>query len=189
MEGKGVPIPIERDRIGVLIGKDGRTKRRAEEEFGVKLKVDSENAVVYVEEGEKPLTPLLIMKIKNFIRAISIGFAPEDALRLSDDSTMLEVIDLKEIAKHRQDMKRIKGRIIGEEGKAKRMIEDLTGTKVVVGEKEVGIIGDYEGVSAAREAIMMLIAGRTHRTVYNFLRVKSREIKRRRLEIWERWRM
>jgi len=185
----GLAIPIDRERVGVLIGKEGKTKREIERLFGVKLRVDGENAVVYVEEGERPLTPLLVMKLRDFVRAVSMGFSPEDAMRLAEDDIMLEVIDLREVAKHKRDLVRIKGRIIGEEGKARRMIEDMTGTKIVVGEKEVGIIGDYEGVSAAREAVMMLVSGRTHRTVYNFLRVKAREIKRRRLELWERWRI
>lgn len=180
-------MPIERERIGVLVGKNGRTKKEIERLFGVKLRIDSNNAVVYIEEGEQPLTPLLLMKVRSVIKAISLGFTPEDAMRLADDTVIFETIDLKEVSRHRRDMQRIKGRIIGEEGKAKKMIEDLTGTKIVVGEKEVGIIGDYEGVAAAREAIRMLMEGRTHRTVYNFLRVRSREIKRRRLEMWEKW--
>ena len=183
-----LPIPVKKERVNVLIGKNGKTKKMLEEAFNVELEVDSENALVYVRQKDTPLTPLSLMKVENAVKAISIGFAPEDAVKLADDMIMLEVIDLRAVARHKRDLQRIKGRIIGEEGKAKRMIEDLTGTKIAVGEKEIGIIGDFEGVSVAREAIEMLIQGRTHRTVYNFLRSKARDIKRRRMELWEKLR-
>jgi ribosomal RNA assembly protein len=43
-----------------------------------------------------------------------------------------------------------------------------------------------EQVQAAREAIQMLIDGSLHSTVYRFLHRKRRELKKRKLELWEK---
>ena len=180
-----IPIPIDRRRLGTLLGNSAKLKREIEETLNVKLIIDSENGVVHVETEEE-LMPLKVMKLKNIFKAISLGFTPESVRKLLDDSNVLEIVDLKEVARNTRDLQRIKGRIIGEEGKARKMIEDMTGVDLVISEHEVGIIGDYEGVTAAREAVEMLVKGRTHSTVYRFLRVKAREIRRRRMELWEK---
>ena len=177
-------IPIDRDRVGAVIGKRGSTKRMIEEAFNVRLEVDSESGTVTVR-SEGPMSPIQLMKVRDVIRAISIGFTPEQALRLRDDDAYLEVVDLKEVSKSWRDMQRIKGRIIGEDGKTRRIIEEMTGATLVVGDREVGIIGDYEQVRMAREAVEQLIAGRPHRAVYEFLRVQQKLLKRRRMEMWE----
>ncbi|HFC49117.1 MAG TPA: RNA-processing protein [Thermofilum sp.] len=180
-----IPIPIDRRRLGTLLGNSAKLKREIEETLNVKLIIDSENGVVHVETEEE-LMPLKVMKLKNIFKAISLGFTLESVRKLLDDSNVLEIVDLKEVARNTRDLQRIKGRIIGEEGKARKMIEDMTGVDLVISEHEVGIIGDYEGVTAAREAVEMLVKGRTHSTVYRFLRVKAREIRRRRMELWEK---
>jgi len=162
-------VPVEPKRLGVLIGNKGQVKKRIEESLNVKLEVDSENSFVKIRLKEGA-TVIDLLRAKDIITAISYGFSPERAFRLLDESQVLDVINLKEIAKNREDMKRIKGRIIGKEGKARTMIEDLTGAYISVYDKYVAIIGDYEQVRVAREAVMMLIRGKQHRTVYNFLR-------------------
>jgi len=180
-----IPIPIDQRRLSILLCNSAKLKREIEETLNVKLIIDSKNGVVQVETEEE-LMPLKVMKLKNIFKAISLGFPLESVRKLLDDSNVLEVIDLKGIARNSRDLQRIKGRIIGEEGKARRMIEDMTGVDLVISEHEVGIIGDYEGATAAREAVEMLIRGRMHSTVYRFLRIKAREIKRRRMELWEK---
>lgn len=72
------------------------------------------------------------------------------------------------------------------EGKTRRIIEELTETNVCVYGYTVGLIGDIEQVQAAREAIQMLIRGSLHSTVYRFLHRKRRELKKRKLELWEK---
>ena len=50
----------------------------------------------------------------------------------------------------------------------------------------VGLIGTFEQVDAARNAIQMIIQGSQHHTVYAFLQKKRRELKKQALELWER---
>ncbi|MEM1697655.1 MAG: hypothetical protein QXG48_03270, partial [Thermofilaceae archaeon] len=80
----------------------------------------------------------------------------------------------------------IKARIIGEEGKARRNIEQMARVKIVVSEKTVGIVGECDNVEVARKALMMLVQGRSHGTVYGYLRAAGRELKRKRMELWEK---
>jgi ribosomal RNA assembly protein len=95
------------------------------------------------------------------------------------------VIDLGEFfGRSDSDIKRVKSRIIGEHGKTRRNLEEMTGTKVSLYGHTVAIIGDVEHSDVAREAVEMFIKGRTHTSVYRFLQAKRDELKRIEMEIW-----
>jgi ribosomal RNA assembly protein len=99
----------------------------------------------------------------------------------------MELIDLRAaFGKSEADLKRVKGRIIGLNGKTRRIIEELTDANVAVYGHTVGVIGTLEQVQVAREAIEMLVRGSMHSTVYRFLHRKRRELKKNMFEIWEK---
>jgi len=181
-------LKIPRERIGVLIGLNGEIKKYVERTLLVKLEIESETGGVKITLTENVEDPSLLFKAKDVINAIGRGFSPELAFRLiRDEEAFLDVIDLRAIfGKSESDIKRVKGRIIGMEGKTRRIIEELTETNVSVYGHTVGLIGDIEQVQAAREAIQMLIRGSLHSTVYRFLHRKRRELKKRKLELWEK---
>ena len=80
------------------------------------------------------------------------------------------MIDLRLIfGRSESDIKRVKGRIIGTEGKTRKLIEELTEADVVVYGHTVGIIGSFEEADAARNAVQMIVEGCQHHTVYNYL--------------------
>lgn len=187
MSMAGAFIKIPRERIGVLIGSKGRVKQQIEEVLHVKLEVDSGTGGVTIFLGEGTEDPSVIFRAKEMVLAIGRGFSPERAFQLFDEDTVLQIIDLRDIVgKSESDIKRLKGRVIGREGKTRRLIEELTETEVAVYGHTIGIIGKPEHVQIAREAIMMLLQGSQHNTVYRFLHRKRRELKRRMLEIWEK---
>jgi len=84
------------------------------------------------------------------------------------------------------DLERLKGRIIGQEGKTRRIIEELTDADVSVYGHTISIIADADEMDIAREAIQMLLKGRQHSSVYRFLHRKRRELKKKKLELWEK---
>jgi ribosomal RNA assembly protein len=180
-------LRIPKERVGVLIGPEGKTKKIIEEKLSVELQIDGEGGVT-IMLAEKAEDPSLLFRAKDVVTAIGRGFSPEHALRLiRDDEAMLDVIDLRAIfGRSESDIRRIKGRIIGMEGKTRRTLEELTDTSVSVYGHTIGIIGNMEQVQAAREAIQMLIDGSLHSTVYRFLHRKRRELKKKMLEIWEK---
>ena len=132
--------------------------------------------------------PSVLFRAKELVTAIGRGFAPERAFRLlQDDEALLEVIDLREIfGRSLSELERLKGRIIGQEGKTRRIIEELTDAEVSVYGHTVSIIADAEEMDIAREAVKMLLQGRQHNSVYRFLHKKRRELKKKKLELWEK---
>ena len=83
-------------------------------------------------------------------------------------------------------LQRVKGRIIGEKGKARKTIEEMTGTYISIYDNYVAIIGDFETANIAKQAIEMLIQGRQHSTVYRFLERTMFRLRRARMtELWE----
>lgn len=179
-----VKVPI--DRLGAVIGKKGEVKLRLTERLGVRLTIDSENSMVIVEPEAPNIPPINMMKAAEIVKAISHGFPPEKAFRLIDDDQILILVDLKQIVGDSPNhLKRIKGRIIGEGGRARKTIEEMTGTDIHVGDHYVAIIGDYERAMAAKKAVEMLAEGRMHSTVYRYLDRVLREIKRR--EVLRMW--
>lgn len=123
------------------------------------------------------------MDIARVFEAICMGFDLETAKQLMDDTLMrFEVIDIKTHTRNEKEFRRQKARIIGENGKAKRVVSDLTEASIQVNGNEVGIIGETSDSIKAREAIMKIIRGSPHSSVYNELekykRKKNRMMKR-----------
>jgi ribosomal RNA assembly protein len=180
-------VRIPKERVGVLVGPDGKVKSHIEEKLNVTLEIESEQGNVTILLSEKTNDPSLVFRAKDVVTAIGRGFAPEHAFRLiRDEETIFDVIDLRTIfGRSESDIKRVKGRIIGMNGKTRRLIEDLTTTDVVIYGHTIGIIGTFDQVSAARGAIQMLIDGSQHHTVYRFLANKRRELKKQSLQLWQ----
>jgi len=180
-------VKIPKERIGVLIGPKGSVKETIEKRLKVKLDVDSRTGDVEIILDEKADDPSLIFRAKEVVLAIGRGFSPENAFRLlEDEDKMLEIIDLREVfGRSQSDIRRVKGRIIGKDGKTRRIIEEMSGAVVSVYGHTASIIGDLDEVEIARDAIRLLIKGSSHRTVYKFLYRKRQELKRRKLELWE----
>ena len=55
-------------------------------------------------------------------------------------------------------------------------IERLTGCAISVYGKTIGIVGETDNVAIARQAVAMLLQGSMHKTVYQFLERKKKEI-------------
>jgi ribosomal RNA assembly protein len=181
-------VKIPKDRIGALIGPDGRVKERIEKQLHIEIGVDSETGDVTLTLSPNAEDPSVLFRAKELVTAIGRGFAPERAFRLlQDDEALLEVIDLREIfGRSLSELERLKGRIIGQEGKTRRIIEELTDAEVSVYGHTVSIIADAEEMDIAREAVKMLLQGRQHSSVYRFLHKKRRELKKKKLELWEK---
>jgi len=180
-------VKIPKERIGVLIGPNGKVKREIEENLDVTLEIDSETGDVTINMNENAKDPSYLFKARDIVLAIGRGFSPQRAFHLlQDEDAMLTIIDLRDIfGKSKSDIRRVKGRIIGKEGKTRRIIEECTDSYVSVYGHTVSIIGGVEQSEIAREAINMLIKGNQHATVYRFLQRKRGELKRRELELWE----
>jgi ribosomal RNA assembly protein len=179
-------MKIPKDRIGAIIGKAGKVKQQIEKRCGVEIEVDSESGDATIK-GTRPADQMEAFRAVEVITAISRGFSPERAYRLFEDEEMLfQQVDLHDYAGRSPNaLERIKGRIIGEGGKARRMIEELTGAHVSVYGHMVGVIGSFHEVKLATDSIAMLAKGSMHKSVYNMLQEARRRDKMDKMRLWE----
>lgn len=150
-------VLLPRDRRGVV---NKAVCDTLKEKLNVEC-VIKDNAAELDGEGLELLTA------KNIVKAIGRGFSPEHAYRLLDEEVQLEIRDLGRLSDAR--IKTIKSRAIGTKGKMRRIIEEDTGALVSVYGKTIAVIGNFEEIKNASEAIDMLINGSEHKTVYRFL--------------------
>ncbi|MCX6711794.1 MAG: KH domain-containing protein [Candidatus Woesearchaeota archaeon] len=145
-------LKIPRIRIGVLIGKKGLTKKLIEKKTKTKLKVNEEGEVIISSEDS-----LDIFIATTVIKAIGRGFNPEISLMLLNENYCLEIIEIKDFCgSSRKKFFIVKARVIGTEGKAKRIIEQLTKTEISIYGKTISIIGEIPNVLMAKQAIYKL---------------------------------
>ena len=72
-----VRVPAE--RVGVIVGRNGRVRKRVERLTNTKIEVDSEG-IVKITGREDTEDPVLAWKAKDIIRAMARGFSPKNAL-------------------------------------------------------------------------------------------------------------
>ena len=168
-------IRIPGDRVGALVGKEGASKKLLEERTGIKIQVDKEGGVMIFDdaEGVEPINALKIMDVVKAIGGGGVGGGvnPDKAMMVRDDDDMdLVTIDIKDAVGDRQSqVARARGRIIGREGKTRKLIEDLADVYLCIYGNTVSIIGNSISLPIAKNAIEMLLHGSEHSTVYHYL--------------------
>ncbi len=160
---------IPKARVAVLIGVKGVTKRIIERRSHTKIKI-STNGVVMMEGNNA----LELMTVKNIVEAVGRGFNPSLALEILKDENAYELINIEDYIGKNKALNRVRGVIIGKEGKARKVIEKLTGVHLSIYGKTVAIIGKAEAVAIAHLAVEMFLTGAKHSTVYRFLEKKTK---------------
>ncbi|UCC21045.1 MAG: RNA-processing protein [Promethearchaeota archaeon] len=174
-------MKIGKNRIAVLIGKDGEIKREIERKLGVKINLDSKsgNCEILPNPESQDYIPLNIFTAQNIVNAINRGFNPVKAMKLLEENFDLEIFNLIQIiGKSEKRIKRVKGRIIGRNGEMRKAIERYAESFISVYGKTVSIIADYDNLQIARKAVSMLINGIPHHVVLKFLEDKYSEKKK-----------
>ena len=166
---------IPQDRIAVLIGRKGVTRRALEEATNSKLHIDSNSGDVSVVWNED-FDPILRMKFPDVIRAIGRGMNPERALELLKDGQHLRLFDMREyVGKNANQQRRIRSRLIGRNGRIRELVEEHSGSEIVIYGSTVVIIGDEEALPLASQAIERLLQGAEHSSVLKHLETERRK--------------
>lgn len=143
-----------------------KSKRKIEELGKVELSINKSEHLVKVisEDAVKAWIGKLV------VRAIARGFDLKEARKLFNTEFEYIQIDLRDFhGKNKNQQKRLKSRIIGRKGTAKRKISSLTNTDISIFGKTISVIGEPENIEVARKAIEMLLSGARHATVYQFI--------------------
>lgn len=173
------PLPrVPKDRIAVLIGANGTTRRELEKAAGCKqIQIDSGTGDIEVTWPEAGgYDPVKALKLPDVIKAVGRGMAPSRAIQLLQDEWFFEMVDLRDhVGKRSNQQRRIRARIIGSEGKIRKMIEQHTSTEISIYKSTVVLVGEGSGLISARQAIEMLASGSEHGTVIKYLEKERRK--------------
>ena len=170
-----IKIPME--RIAVVIGHNGETKKNLENRSGIHLEINSRLGEITIEDHNVE-DPLQVLKLESIVRAIGRGFSPEHAMKLLGDDIDLYIFNIHDyVSKKESHVRRLKSRIIGTEGKTKRVLEELTDSYISVYGHTVSIISDFENIDIAKRAVDKLLSVSKHATVYRFIESNMRKLK------------
>tara|TARA_B100000902_G_scaffold53463_1_gene60224 strand:- start:10551 stop:11279 length:729 start_codon:yes stop_codon:yes gene_type:complete len=175
---------IPKDRIAVLIGKGGRTRKMIEKACAAEIEVDSTTGDVSADWGSEKVDPIIRMKMPDVIRAIGRGLAPKRAVKLLEDDVFLRMYDIREwVGRQPNQTRRMRSRLIGRDGRIRGLIEEITDTEMAIYGSTVLVIGDEDGLALATPAIESILNGAEHGTVLHGLeqdrkrmRIQSRSL-------------
>jgi len=170
-------LKIPMDRVAILIGHNGETKDEIEKRSGLKIDIDSKLGEVVIDD-HKVEDPLIIIKVENIVKAIGRGFSPQNAFVLFNDDSDFFIFDLYDyVGKKPSHIRRLKSRIIGREGKTKRVLEELTDSKISIYGHTISIISDIMKMNILKKSVDMLLTGSKHATVYRFVESQIKELR------------
>ena len=175
-----VAVRIPAERVAVLIGASGEIKKLIEERGKVKLTTDRDGAIEITGKD-----PVLEWKVKDVVKAIGRGFSPQKALRLFSDEYYLKIIDLKQMLGSENEIIRQKGRVIGKDGRAREILEELTEADICVYGNTISIIGKLEEITIAEAAVLKILGGASHSRTYTFLERERKRMKEESKLLWE----
>lgn len=127
-----------------------------------------------VEIRTTPATPDAgaLQKAADFVGAAILGFHLKDAVALLRlDDLYVESFEVKDVKTLRgEHLARCVGRLAGRGGKTKFTVENATRTRIVLADTRLHILGSFQNIRAARDALCALILGSPPGKVYTRLR-------------------
>jgi len=159
-------INIPENRVSILIGEKGKTKRLIEKLTKSKLNISNKGNITILSEN---------LKTRDIVEAIGRGFNPKIALKLISEDIIFDLIEINDFSKNKLRQSSLRSRVIGRNGSAKKMIETRTNTDITVFGKTVAFIGKVEDVYLARRTIELILQGSQHGSVYRWLKDQTND--------------
>ncbi|MBS3084431.1 hypothetical protein J4411_00785 [Candidatus Pacearchaeota archaeon] len=145
------------------------TKNRKKLEKVLKVKIANSEKEVILEGS--PEDEFIATKV---LDALGMGFSFSDALSIKKHELEFDILNIKDYAR-RGNLVKIRGRIIGKNGKTLSTLSELTKCSLELKNNEIGIIGDPERIKPAIEAVIQIIQGSKHANVYKGLEKRKED--------------
>lgn len=166
-------ITVHRNRVGPLKKNWMDIYTPVTQMLKLDMRMNLQTMKVEIKTTKATQDTGMLQKAADFVKAFLLGFEIRDAialLRLDDlyvDS--FEVKDVKSTLSG-EHVSRCIGRMVGTGGKTKFTIENSTRTRLVIADTKIHILGSFQNIRVARDAICQLILGSPAGKVYSKLR-------------------
>jgi ribosomal RNA assembly protein len=138
-----------------------KSKGNLEKELNVTIDINGNEITISGEPEDEYIA-------ERVIEALDFGFPFANALEIKKEDILFEILNIKECTTQK-NFERVRGRVIGKDGKALKTISSLSDCHIELSGNKVGIIGNCENIRTVEEACKLLIKGTKHANVYAYL--------------------
>lgn len=147
-----------------------REKKFLEKTLNIKITIQGKKVTI---DGD----PLDEYEADLVLDAMSFGFPAKTAAILKNEDFAFRKINIKDYTR-RKNLKEVLRRIIGTHGKTRKTLENISGSKIIIKDHEVGIIGPSEEIEYTITATANIIRGSKQTNTYKYLEKINRKRKR-----------
>ncbi len=151
------------------------------EGLGLQVRMNLKKKAVDLRSCPDTIESGAVQKAADFVKAYTLGFEVDDAISLLRlDDLYIDTFEIKDVKTlHGDNLSRAIGRIVGKDGKTKFSIENTSRTRIVVADTKIHILGSFQNIKIAKDAVVSLILGASPGKVYSKLRTISSRLKER----------
>lgn len=165
-------IPVPQHRLTPLKSHWLELYKPIVENMKLDMRMNLKTKKVEVKTTKDTINTDALQKAADFVHAFILGFEIPDAIALLRlDDLYVECFEIKDVKTLRgEHLSRCIGRLAGKSGKTKFTIENATKTRIVLADTKIHILGSFQNIKVARDALCSLILGSPPGKVYSKLR-------------------
>ncbi|KAI9294402.1 pre-rRNA-processing protein PNO1 [Neoconidiobolus thromboides FSU 785] len=174
-------VPIPQHRMAPLRKEWMKLYTPVVEHLKLNIRMNVKSKTVELATSELTEEQSALQKGADFVKAFALGFNLDDSIALLRlDELYIDSFEIKDVKTLQGDhLSRAIGRIAGKDGKTKFTIENTTKTRIVLADTKIHILGSFQNIRIAKDAVCSLILGSPPGKVYSTLRTISSRLKER----------